>query len=155
MCKSFSISLGLVTALAVALLCNVYLVFLLWSAGKNQYRYESSPVEFRSSDEIITTIKNSNVGLSLNYLKSMLNSTQRSRKNQSKSLKSLLNKLKRELKSRGPSDPKSILTTSSKVTNLYYDSFLKSLKVLILFCFLFSGHPRTLWCPILPQSLEM
>ena len=99
MCKSFRGSFGLVTALAVALLCNLYLIFLLWSGGQNDSEFDMiAPPDISKTEK---SIHLKNVGLNLDYLKSMLNATKRLKRNQSRQLISTMNKLKRELKSQG------------------------------------------------------
>ena len=116
LCRSFRVSFGLVTALAVAILCNIYLVFLLWTGGQqSDYHYH---YEFTEPPTIISQkapIKLKDSGLNLNYLKIMLNSSRNNvNKINRRSVISLMNKLKRELKSRGAKTADT-LSTSAKV----------------------------------------
>ncbi|XP_057371540.1 glycosaminoglycan xylosylkinase-like [Daphnia carinata] len=100
--RTFRVSVGLVTALAVAVLCNVYLVFLLWSGGQNGYHNEliSRPVISQKEEVPINSTKS---GLNLSYLKAIFNSTTKTHTHNlsNRSLSSVMNKLQRELKSRG------------------------------------------------------
>jgi hypothetical protein len=115
LCRSFRVSFGLVTALAVAILCNIYLVFLLWTGGQqsDNYRYEFTEPPTIISQKAPIKLKDS--GLNLYYLKTMLNSsTNNVDKISSRSVISLMNKLKRELKSRGAKTADT-LSTSAKV----------------------------------------
>ncbi|KAK4020866.1 hypothetical protein OUZ56_002810 [Daphnia magna] len=99
--RTFRVSVGLVTALAVAVLCNIYLVFLLWTGGQSGYHYELITRPVISQEEEVP-INSTNSGLNLNYLKAMFNSSTKHVHNlSSRSLTSVMNKLKRELKSRG------------------------------------------------------
>lgn len=113
MCKRFRVTLGLVTALAVALLCNVYLVFLLWSGGKNDEYQDAStspqPVVIKPE----ASINFMNSGLNIQYINAMLNVTKRLSRSRSKSLQATLNRLKRELKSRGGLYPTELINISS------------------------------------------
>lgn len=114
--RSFRFSFGLVTALALAVLCNIYLVFLLWTGGQSDYHYyelTARPLVISQKEEI--TIKILNSGLNLSYLIAMFNSsTKHVHTTSSRSLISVMNKLKRELKSRG-SKPADFLGHSAMV----------------------------------------
>ena len=117
MCKS-PVSAGLVTALAVALICNIYLVFLLWSGEQNdEYHNELTPSPVIIQPEAPINLMNS--GLNLRYLKSMLNTSKLITRSRSKSLISMMNKLKRELKARGEKS-ENIISSSSKVIDLMF-----------------------------------
>lgn len=115
LCRSFRVSFGLVIALAVAILCNIYLVFLLWTGGGQQsdYLYEFTVPPIISQE---APIKIKDSGLNLNYLKNMLNSSTNNvdKTSSSRSVISMMNKLKRELKSRGAKTVDT-LGSSSKV----------------------------------------
>ncbi len=117
MCK-FRVSIGLVLiALAVALLCNVYLVFLLWSGGQNneEYHYDLTPLPITVQPEAPINLVNS-VSLNLIYLKSILNTSKLVSRSRSKSLISMINKLKRELQPRGE-ETSIVISSSAKVIN--------------------------------------
>jgi hypothetical protein len=116
LCRSFPrVSFGLVTALAVAILCNIYLVFLLWTGEQQSDNRNEFTVPPIISQEVPIKLKDS--GLNLYHLKTMLNSSTNNTLNRisSRSLNSLMNKLKRELKSRG-AKAVDILSSSAKVT---------------------------------------
>lgn len=121
LCRSFRVSFGLVIALAVAMLCNIYLVFLLWTGGQqNDYHYEFTVPPIISQE---APIKIKDSGLNLNYLKTMLNSSTNNvdKTSSSRSVISMMNKLKRELKSRG-AKTEDTLGSSSKVINRSFKS---------------------------------
>jgi hypothetical protein len=123
LCRSFRVSFGLVIALAVAILCNIYLVFLLWTGGGQQsdYHYEFTVPPIISQE---APIKIKDSGLNLNYLKAMLNSSTNNvdKTSSSRSVISMMNKLKRELKSRGAKTVDT-LGSSSKVNRSFKSCF--------------------------------
>jgi hypothetical protein len=87
----------------------------LWTGGQqsDNYRYEFTEPPTIISQKAPIKLKDS--GLNLNYLKTMLNSsTNNVDKISSRSVISLMNKLKRELKSRGAKTADT-LSTSAKV----------------------------------------
>lgn len=116
MCKPSCVSLGLVTALAVALLCNVYLIFLLWSGEKIEYQHvtTSSSVTVKPEASINLMISQ----LNSEHLKVLLNTTKRLKRNPSRSLVSVMNKLKRELKARGSYSTGEMIQSSQQVVTL-------------------------------------
>ncbi|KAI9564449.1 hypothetical protein GHT06_008188 [Daphnia sinensis] len=100
--RTFRVSVGLVTALAVAVLCNIYLVFLLWTGGQSGYSHYELITRPVISQKEEVPINSTNSGLNLSYLKAMFNSSTKHIHNLgSRSLTSVMNKLQRELKSRG------------------------------------------------------
>lgn len=101
----FRLSLGLVAALAIALLCNVYLVILIWSnAGQNQQvMTDVGSIHvgelFQSN---LASIKIVNYSLNVESLTLMLNPDRYlAIRKPEKSVISLKNSIKRLLKSRG------------------------------------------------------
>lgn len=117
-CKS-RMSLGLVVALAMALVCNAYLIFLLlWSSGDGQgvvdppHHESISTRMYHSVDARANTeTKENNLVSSLNltYVRLMINSSKRLGRRRTQALIRTMNKLKLEINPKRTKDPVTLM----------------------------------------------
>jgi hypothetical protein len=138
--------IGLVVALAIALFCNIYLVVMIWSSsGQNQVLSDirttaSSSVHVSELFESkLASINNVNYNLNVQLLSSLLlNPDKRLIKKPDKSIISLVNSIKRQLKPRGE-PTENLLASINKVRGnkvifyYFYYSKLMSIFIIVLF----------------------
>ena len=117
----FRLSLGLVVALAIALFCNIYLVVLIWSASSGQTQVlndvetASSSVHVSKQESKLASINHVNYSLNVQSLTLLLNPAKRLVRKPDKSVISLVNSIKRQLKPRGELT-KNLLASVDKVS---------------------------------------
>lgn len=106
--KSFPFSVGLVAALAMALVCNAYLILLLWSGTSDTRETTTRPYSDSHpirSNAVEIKVANDTITLNPSYLKLMLGSTKRLPRKPTHALLRAMNKLKLELAPKGKALP--------------------------------------------------
>lgn len=139
--------LWLVVALAIALFCNIYLVVMIWSSSEQNQVLSDIRTTASSSVHVselfeskLASINNVNYNLNVQLLSSLLNPDNDKRliKKPDKSIVSLVNSIKRQLKARGELT-ENLLASINKVRGnivifyYFYYSKLMSIFIIVLF----------------------